>query len=85
MAAVDPRLSGLRVVPCSTLYDALREALGPAVDKAPASGRGKSRRRVGSEEEEGGGGGWDGGGPDDDDDVGRGDRQWRLGNDDGGF
>ena len=85
MAAVDPRLSGLRVVPCGTLYDALREALGPAIDKAPASGRGKSRRRVGSDDEAVDGGGWDGGGPDDDDGAGGDDRQWRLGNDDRGF
>ena len=56
LAAVDLRLSGLRVVPCSTLYDALKEALGPDVDQAPASGRaaaGGGRRQKGSEDEEG--------------------------------
>jgi hypothetical protein len=33
-------MAGLRVVPCATLLDALREVLGPAVDQAPAGGRG---------------------------------------------
>ena len=63
LAALDPWLSGLRVVPCATLYDALREALGPAVDTAPASGRGRGRRgggRGGEGVDGSGGEGWEG-------------------------
>ena len=61
LAALDPRLSGLRVVPCATLYDALREALGLAVDTAPASGRGRGKRGGGRGGEGDDGNGGDGG------------------------
>lgn len=37
----DPRLAGLQVVPCISLHEALREALGPIVDSAPPSSRRK--------------------------------------------
>jgi DNA repair protein RadA/Sms len=53
--ASDPRCAGLTLVPCATLADALREALGHVVDTAPAS----AQRR--------GKGGGKGGGTDSDD------------------
>ena len=57
LVASDPRLTGLRLVPCDSLMEALREALGEAVERAPPSGLGKRGGSGGGEN----GGGDDGG------------------------
>ncbi|GAX75957.1 hypothetical protein CEUSTIGMA_g3400.t1 [Chlamydomonas eustigma] len=48
MAAEDPRLEGLNVMPCGSLLEALREVLGSAVEAGPPDRRGWGASSIGA-------------------------------------